>query len=48
MAKKKININDIDPNPLSLNVEYAQELSKEIKEKQAGKEPKHQDKGQKN
>jgi hypothetical protein len=45
--KKKIDINDINPNPLSLNVEYAQELKNAIREKQVINEPEYKGQGQK-
>lgn len=48
MTKKKIDLDDIQPNPLSLNVEYTHQLKKAIREKQVVKEPEYEGRGQKN
>lgn len=47
MTKKKIDLDDIQPNPLSLNFEYAQELKEAIKKKMVVKEPEYEGQGQK-
>lgn len=47
MKKKKIDINNIEPNPLSLNLEFAKELKKAVQEKQEIKEPEYEGRGQK-